>query len=128
MRFSEFTEDASSRDEYANVVTALSLIQDHIRKNNLTPPEVSTETVLRFIQNTGLQGFSYQNLLDANSNSDFADAIQNIVKNITNDKVTFNTGDSGSSVSNADDMTSAVDNPEQTVSNMAKSAMIRRQD
>jgi hypothetical protein len=128
MRFSEFTEDASSRDEYANVVTALSLIQDHIRKNNLTPPEVSTETVLRFIQNTGLQGFSYQNLLDANSNPDFADTMQNIVKNITNDKVTFNTGDSGSSVSNADDMTSAVDNPEQTVSNMAKSAMIRRQD
>ena len=128
MRFSEFTEDASSRDEYANVVTALSLIQDHIRKSNLTPPEVSTETVLRFIRNTGLQGFSYQNLLDANSNSDFADAIQNIVKNITSDKISFNTGDSGSSVSNADDMTAAVDNPEQTVSNMAKSAMIRRQD
>ena len=128
MRFSEFTEDASSRDEYANVVTALSLIQDHIRKNNLTPPEVSTETVLRFIRNTGLQGFSYQNLLDANSNSDFADAIQNIVKNITNDKVSFNTGDSESSASNADDMTAAVANPEQTVSNMAKSAMIRRQD
>tara|TARA_R110000823_G_scaffold93747_9_gene205185 strand:+ start:390 stop:773 length:384 start_codon:yes stop_codon:yes gene_type:complete len=127
MRFSEFTEDASSRDEYANVVTALSLIQDHIRKNNLTPPEVSTETVLRFIRNTGLQGFSYQNLLDANSNSDFADAIQNIVKNITNDKVTFNTGDSASA-SNAGDMATAVDNPEQTVSNMAKSAMVRRQD
>lgn len=127
MRFSEFTEDASSRDEYANVVTALSLIQDHIRKNNLTPTEVSTETVLRFIRNTGLQGFSYQNLLDANSNSDFADAIQNIVKNITNDKVTFNTGDSASA-SNAGDMATAVDNPEQTVSNMAKSAMVRRQD
>ena len=127
MRFSEFTEDASSRDEYANVVTALSLIRDHIRKNNLTPPEVSTETVLRFIQNTGLQGFSYQNLLDANSDSAFADAIQTIVKNITNDKVTFNTG-SSTTASNADDMSAAVDNPEQTVSNMAKSAMIRRQD
>jgi len=127
MRFSEFTEDASSRDEYANVVTALSLIQDHIRKNNLTPPEVSTETVLRFIQNTGLQGFSYQNLLDANADTAFADTMQNIVKNITNDKVTFNTGDSASA-SNAGDMASAVDNPEQTVSNMAKSAMIRRQD
>jgi len=124
MRFAEFAEDVGAGDEYAKVVTALSLIQDEIRKKNLAPAEVSTETVLRFIQNTGLQGFSYDNLVDANSAEP---AMKNIVKNITPDKVSFNIG-SSQSASNTDDMSAAVNNPEQTVSNMAKSAMLRRQD
>jgi len=124
MRFSEFVEDVGASDEYAKVATALSLIQDEIRKRNLAPAEVSTKTVLRFIQNTGLQGFSYENLVDANSAEP---AIKNIVSNITPDKVSFNIGTS-QSASNSDDMAAAVDNPEQVVSNMAKSAMIRRQD
>jgi len=124
MRFLEFAEDTSSDDEHAKVVTALSLIQDHIRKNDLSPAEVSTQTVLRFIHNTGLQGFSYENLVSTNSAEP---AMKNIVKNITKDKVTFNTGNS-SSISNSDELKTAVNNPEQTVSNMAKSAMLRRQD
>ena len=124
MRFSEFVEDVGASDEYAKVATALSLIQDEIRKRNLVPAEVSTKTVLRFIQNTGLQGFGYENLVDANSAEP---AIKNIVSNITPDKVSFNIGTS-QSASNSDDMAAAVDNPEQVVSNMAKSAMIRRQD
>ena len=124
MRFSEFIEDVGASDEYAKVATALSLIQDEIRKRNLVPAEVSTKTVLRFIQNTGLQGFGYENLVDANSAEP---AIKNIVSNITPDKVSFNIG-SSQSASNTDDMSAAVNNPEQTVSNMAKSAMLRRQD
>ena len=124
MRFSEFAEGTGASDEYAKVVTALSVIQDEIRKKNLAPAEVSTETVLRFIQNTGLQGFSYDNLVAANN---AMPAIKNIVKNITKDKVSFDMG-SDSTVSNTVDMSAAVNNPEQTVSNMAKSAMLRRQD
>ena len=124
MRFSEFAEGVGASDEYAKVVTALSVIQDEIRKKNLAPAEVSTKTVLNYIQNTGLQGFSYDNLVSANSAES---AMKNIVKNITPDKVSFNIG-SSQSASNADDMSAAVNNPEQTVSNMAKSAMLRRQD
>ena len=124
MRFSEFAEGVGASDEYAKVVTALSVIQDEIRKKNLAPAEVSTKTVLNYIQNTGLQGFSYDNLVSANSAEP---AMKNIVKNITPDKVSFNIG-SSQSASNADDMSAAVNNPEQTVSNMAKSAMLRRQD
>ena len=124
MRFSEFAEGVGASDEYAKVVTALSVIQDEIRKKNLAPAEVSTKTVLNYIQNTGLQGFSYDNLVSANSAEP---AMKNIVKNITPDKVSFNIG-SSQSASNTDDMSAAVNNPEQTVSNMAKSAMLRRQD
>lgn len=124
MRFSEFAEGVGASDEHAKVITALSVIQDEIRKNNLAPAEVSTKTVLNYIQNTGLQGFSYDNLVAANSAEP---AMKNIVKNITPDNVSFNIG-SGPSASNTDDMSAAVNNPEQTVSNMAKSAMLRRQD
>lgn len=125
MRLREFAEDVEdrSRDLYANAVTALSLIQNQIRDGKLKP-EIPTELVLKFIRNTGLAGFSYQDLVAANS----ADpAMQSIVKNITPDTVTVNT-DTGSDIENPEQVKQAAVSPEQTVSNMAKDAMARRQD
>jgi hypothetical protein len=125
MRLREFAEDVEdrSRDLYANAVTALSLIQNQIRDGKLKP-EIPTELVLKFIRNTGLAGFSYQDLVAANA----ADpAMQSMVKNITPDTVTVNT-DTASDVENPKAVQQAVDNPEQVVSNMAKDAMARRQD
>ena len=125
MRLREFAEDVEdrSRDLYANAVTALSLIQNQIRDGKLKP-EIPTELVLKFIRNTGLAGFSYQDLVAANT----ADpAMQSMVKNITPDTVTVNT-DTAADVENPDEVAQAVDNPEQVVSNMAKDAMARRQD
>ncbi len=124
MRFSEILEDATSRDEYANIATALRLIQDHIRKNNLKSADVATETVIRIIQNTGLSAFSYDDLIAANR---AIPSMKNIVQSISPDTVSFSKED-GTGTSNTDDMAASVDNPRQTVSNMAKSAMIRRQD
>ena len=125
MRLREFAEDVEdrSRDLYANAVTALSLIQNQIRDGKLKP-EIPTELVLKFIRNTGLAGFSYQDLVAANS----ADpAMQSMVKNITPDTVTVNT-DTGSDIENPEQVKQAAVSPEQTVSNMAKDAMARRQD
>jgi hypothetical protein len=125
MRLREFAEDVEdrSRDLYANAVTALSLIQNEIKDGKLKP-EIPTELVLKFIRNTGLAGFSYQDLVAANA----ADpAMQSMVKNITPDTVTVNT-DTAADVENPDEVAQAVDNPEQVVSNMAKDAMARRQD
>ena len=125
MRLREFAEDVEdrSRDLYANAVTALSLIQNQIRDGKLKP-EIPTELVLKFIRNTGLAGFSYQDLVAANA----ADpAMQSIVKNITPDSVTVNT-DTGSDIENPEQVKQAAVSPEQTVSNMAKDAMARRQD
>ena len=125
MRLSEFAGDNPdrSRDLYANVVTALSLMQNQIIDKKLKA-EIPTDMVLRYIRNTGMAGFSYQDLVAANA----ADpAMQAIVKNITPDTVTVNT-DTAADVENPDEIAQAVDNPEQVVSNMAKDAMARRQD
>jgi hypothetical protein len=125
MRLSEFAGDNPdrSRDLYANVVTALSLMQNQIKDKKLKA-EIPTDMVLRYIRNTGMAGFSYQDLVAANSQEP---AMKSIVKNITPDTVTVNT-DTAADVENPDELAQAVDNPEQVVSNMAKDAMARRQD
>lgn len=124
MRAKDFIlEDQEGSSEYSNVVTALSLIQDKVKEGKLLT-ELPTQFVIRLIQNTGLQSFNYDDLVNAN---EAESSIQTIIKQITPDAVTFTTG-ADDSVSNADSgTTQAVDNPEQVVSNMAKSAMKRRQ-
>lgn len=125
MRASDFLfEDEEGSGEYTNVVTALSLMQDKVKEGKLRA-ELPTQFVLRLIHNTGLQTFSYDDLVNAN---DAEPSIKNIIKQITPDVVTFSTG-ADTEVSNTDsESPGAVDNPEQVVSNMAKSAMKRRQD
>ncbi len=126
MRFTEivfeYEEGSGAEVDSANIVTALDLIRNRIRDENLHP-DVPINVVLRFIQNTVIPGFSYHDLITANEEND---AIKNIVKNITSDHVTFTT-DAKPSVANSQDYEGSVDNPEQTVSNMAKAAMKRRQ-
>jgi len=117
-------EDSEIGDEYANVATALDLISRKVKAGKLKT-ELPTQFIIRLVQNTGLQSFDYDDLVDANS---AVDSIKTLIKKITPDSVIFNTG-ADDQVSNIDsDYTQAVDNPEQVVSNMAKSAMKRRQD
>lgn len=129
MRFSEILREdernngSSDADvDAANVVTALDLIRNRIKDSNL-PYEIPVNVVLKMIQNTGVPGFSYHDLITSNENNP---AIKTLIKNITPDHITF-ASDIEPTVSNPDEYTGAVDNPEQTVSNMAKSAMKRRQ-
>ena len=50
MRLSEFVENNpdKSRDLYANVVTALSLMRNQINDKNLKP-EIPTELILKYL-------------------------------------------------------------------------------
>lgn len=127
MRFSEIIrEDEDQNDsndvDAANIVTALDLIRNRIKDSNLSY-DIPVNIVLKLIQNTGIPGFSYHDLINSNENNP---AIKNIIKNITPDHITF-ASDEEPTVSNPQEYEGAVDNPEQTVSNMAKSAMKRRQ-
>lgn len=131
MRFAEIIreDEDSSQDQGqervdvdANIVTALDVIRHRILDDNL-PPEVPINVVLRFIQNTGIPGFTYHDLVTAN---EAEPSMKNIIKNITSKHVTFVT-DTEPSVTNTQDYEGSVDNPQQVVSNMAKSAMKRRQ-
>ena len=123
MRASDFLlEDDEPSDQYANVVTVLELVQEKVRNGELDD-ELPTQIIIRLIQNTGISNFKFDDLIAANEANE---SMKNIVKNITQDKISF-VKDIGQSVTNAQDVTAAATNPEQTVSDMAKSAMKRRQ-
>jgi len=104
------------------VATVLSLVQSKVLDGQLES-SVPTQFILRLINNTGMTAFNYQDLIKANESDE---AIKNIVKNITPDTVTFVTH-SSDQVANPEEFTGSVDNPEKTVSKMAKKALKRRQ-
>ena len=123
MRASDFLlEDDEPSDQYANIVTVLDLVQEKVRNGELSA-ELPTQMIIRLIQNTGISNFKFGDLIAANEANE---SMKNIVKNITKTKISF-VKDIGQSVTNAQDVTAAAANPEQTVSDMAKSAMKRRQ-
>ena len=123
MRASDFLlEDDEPSDQYANIVTVLDLVQEKVRGGELSD-ELPTQFIIRLIQNTGISNFKFDDLIAANEANE---SMKNIVKNITTTKISF-VKDIGQSVANTQDVTAAAANPEQTVSDMAKSAMKRRQ-
>jgi hypothetical protein len=124
VRASDFiTENIDDSDRDNTLLTVLSLISDKVKDGKIKS-DLPVEFVLRPIQNAGLINFTLDDLKDAN---DQIPAIKNIIKQITPERISFVTSDS-SPVTNAQDYEGAVDNPEQTVSNMAKAAMKRRQN
>lgn len=124
MRARDFIkEDSETGEMHSSIVTALSLIKTKIDQGELQA-KLPASMIIRMIQNTGIINFNLDDLKAAN---DEIPAMKNIIKQIAGDEVLFKT-DSYSTVSNPDDDFGTVDNPQQTVSNMAKSAMKRRQD
>ena len=126
MRASDFVRVTESGDDHSKIVTALSLVKSKVDQGELQA-KLPVQFIIRLIQNTGLAGFNIDDLRAAN---DEIPAMKNIVKQITPDEIVFATH-SYSNVSNPEEPEAAgapVDNPEQTVANMAKSAMKRRQD
>jgi len=124
MRFSEIICEDNSNPEFAKVVTAISALRNEVLAKNLKP-EISTDRVIAtVVRNTGLTSFGYQDLLAAN---DSEPSMKNLVKNISPESITLATG-AEQSVDNPSDLSpNDAENPEQTVSNMAKTAAARRQ-
>ena len=123
MRAADFLlEDDEPSDQYANIITVLDLVQEKVRSGELSD-KLPTQFIIRLIQNTGISNFKFDDLIAANEANE---SMKNIVKNITPTKISF-VKDIGQSVANTQDVTAAAANPEQTVSDMAKSAMKRRQ-
>lgn len=123
MRFYEIVKEDGSHPEFAKVVTAISALRNEVIAKNLKP-EVSTERVIATVRNTGLTSFGYQDLLAANNAEP---SMKNLVKNISPQAVTLATGSEQSVDNPSDTSPNDVENPEFTVSNMAKSAAKRRQ-
>ena len=84
MRASDFLfEDDEPSDQYANIVTALNLVQEKVRSGELSD-ELPTQFIIRLIRNTGISSFSYEDLIAANEDNE---SMKNIVKNITPTKI-----------------------------------------
>jgi hypothetical protein len=122
MRAKDFLSESDSGD-FGKILTAVSLLHNKIVDGELTQ-QIPTGMVIRYIKNTGITNFSYADLLVAN---DKEPALKNLIKNINPDTITF-TSDTTQNITNPEEYIGAADNPEQTVSNMAKSAMKRRQN
>lgn len=124
MRARDFIkEDGETGDIHSKIVTVLSLVKSKIDQGEMQA-KLPAQMVVRLIQNTGLTEFGVDDLKVANEE---IPAMKNIIKQIAGDEVMFKT-DTYSTLSNPDDDFGTVDNPQQTVSNMAKAAMKRRQD
>jgi hypothetical protein len=122
MRARDFLLEIDGGD-LGKIVTAINLLHSKIIDGELTQ-QIPTGMVLRYIKNTGITNFTYADLLLAN---DKEPALKNLIKNINPDSITF-TSDITQNITNPEEYIGATDNPEQTVSNMAKSAMKRRQN
>lgn len=122
MRARDFLLEADSGD-FGKILTAVSLLHSKIIDGEMTQ-QIPTGMVLRYIKNTGITNFSYADLLVAN---DKEPALKSLIKNINPDTITF-TSDVTQNITNPEEYIGAADNPEQTVSNMAKSALKRRQN
>jgi hypothetical protein len=122
MRANDFILESDGED-FGKILTAVNLLHNKVTDGELTQ-QIPTGMVIRYIRNTGITNFSYADLLLAN---DKEPALKNLIKNINTDTITF-TSDTTQNITNPEKYIGAADNPEQTVSNMAKSAMKRRQD
>lgn len=111
------------------VLTVLSQIQIRIMFNNLDG-NVKLSTILDFINKTTKLNYTKQDLL---SLKDRNQTVANMIKNIDDEKVEFVTDENQVDTSDNGESDEVIDLdqsdiPQNTVSDMAKSAIRRRQD
>lgn len=122
MKSHEFLkEDDELSSIEANVLSALNLLAGKIKSGEL-PPELPTNMIIRYIRNTGVSNFNVDNLVDINEKNQ---ALKNIIKSISGNRVVFTTNKIKDTETN-DDVGGEQPGGENVVSKMAKSAMKRR--
>lgn len=123
MRAQDFIdEDIGDSNQFADIVTVLSLLQKRVKEGNL-PAEVPTAMILRYIRNTGLTNIEYKDLINANESGE---AMKELLANITPQTIKFKS-EIGASTTNPEEYSGATDNPQEKVSKMADRALKRRQ-
>lgn len=121
---SENDESSNSVIQYADLLMVLGQIQREVIEKGIKP-EIPTDMILDYVRNAGINSFDYDDLINANETTP---AMKELVKNITPDVVTLTTGTKQTVANPQDDLAKTAKNPEQTVSDMAKDALKRRQD
>ena len=123
MQAREFLREFDEQNQYGTLVSVLNFLKSSADKRGLTP-KISTPSLINMIKNAGQTAFEYADLVKANE----ADpTVKNLIKSFNKDEVIV-AGDNSQTVTNApDSYAGASQNPEQTVSSMAKKALNRRQ-
>ena len=123
MRSQDFLREFDEQNQYGTLVSVLNFLKSSADKRGLTP-KISTASLINMVKNAGQTQFEYGDLVNANE----ADpTVKNLIKSFNKDEIIV-AGDAGQTVTNAPDQyAQGAQNPEKTVSSMAKSALNRRQ-
>jgi hypothetical protein len=122
MRILDFFEEDLNGDQYAGLITALSLLHKRVKDGEI-PVSLPTSMILRYVRNTGSSTFNYEDLINANESNPI---MKKYISNITPEQVKFNKG-LDTAISNPEEITAAAENPQEKVSKMADRALKRRQ-
>lgn len=108
---------------YTNLVTALELLRNRY-KDSSGPAVISTESLINMIVNTD-RTFDYSSLVAAHKDDP---AVKNLIKSFNKDHVVLDMGDSdtGETTTSEPGAADSVENPTDTVGDMAKRAAKQR--
>lgn len=122
MQSREFLREFDEQNQYGTLVSVLNFLKSSSDKRGLTP-KISTASLINMVKNAGQTQFEYGDLVKANE----ADpTVKNLIKSFNKDEVII-ASDASQTVTNApDEYAQGAQNPEKTVSSMAKSALNRR--
>lgn len=127
MRFYQFVSEDEATKMGGNVppqlITVLNFIKNRAADQNVAP-KINTVSLINMVKNTGVESFSYNDLVSANDNND---TVKNLIKSMSNDEVILNS-DNAEDVSTDDQENNAGKNPQDTVDTMAKRAANKRSE
>lgn len=121
-------EFADPKDGDANLVTILQFLRNRSHNKKITPI-ISTQSLINMVKNQGgSEWFTYDNLVAAQENNP---AVHELIKNLDKEKVTLNGFGDETDASEVDQAEAAqnhtaVNDPQKTVSAMAKRAASNR--
>lgn len=128
MRFYQFVSEDEATKMGGNappqLITVLNFIKNRAADQNVAP-KINTVSLINMVKNTGIESFSYNDLVSANDNND---TVKNLIKSMNNDEVILNSDNSDDNVSTDDQENNAGKNPQDTVDAMAKRAANKRDE
>lgn len=123
MRLKEFTLQENG-DQFANLVSVLMFLKNSAQERNLTP-KIGTESLINLVKNSGQPAFEFDDLIAASKQDP---ATKELIKSVNRDEVVIRSDNAAEVSTEPEGTGGSVKNPEQTVKNMAKKALDRRQD
>ena len=105
------------------LITVLNFIKNRAADQGVAP-KINTVSLINMVKNTGVESFSYNDLVSANDNDS---TIQNLIKSMNNDEIILNSDDTDATSTDDNEDKGMKMNPQDTVDAMAKRAASKRE-